>query len=101
MYFDEKLNGVSTDSVAISTNIWYHFALTVNSYSVKIYINGVLRATADFSSSSILVENVERNLNRFCADHRGSLKGHLSISDFMILDRSINNDEVLTLMNLN
>jgi hypothetical protein len=42
---------VETSPIAITLNQWQHFACTYDQQSIKLYINGVLRATAAYTAA--------------------------------------------------
>lgn len=45
-----SFTGYVLSSITISNNIWYHFAMVVNTTSLLVYINGMLVATGGLTS---------------------------------------------------
>ena len=89
-------NSVNTTfSSALQTNKWYHVAFRFCAASAKIYVDGVLKASA---GNQLVPNNVTRTTNFIGGNSFGDAKLNAKIDELRIYKRCVSQNEIMNLM---
>ena len=80
--------------VPITLNQWQHVALAFNAVQARVYVDGVLRATLDYSQGAVTAANF-----RIGRSNANELFFHGDIHDAKIYSRAVNDLEILEVIN--
>ena len=81
----------------IKLNEWYHISISVEGNNLIGYLNGKEDSRTQWT---ILPIKISTEGKYYVGSTHGQTKSKLYFSDFMIFDRTLNADEILTLKNL-
>ncbi len=94
-YRDGGGTGTTIDVRTISTNAWYHYAVSYNGSEFLLYVNGVLNHTISDSMAQ-----TSSHTARIGANPAGSSEFfNGSIDEMLLFDRSLSSGEILSLYN--
>lgn len=82
-------------AVTVQTNQWYHVAATIDGATVKLYVNGVLQASAATAANYTPTDKFRLGAAQCCSGDTFGGK----IDEFSLYSRALSVDEIMSIVN--